>query len=84
MFLIHILQVPFKAGLAMFGFFLLDVGFDTSNSFVKVYALSCSPRNHHTSVLVLGLVMASAGGVSTAALGLVDFRSLLGFERYEG
>ncbi|XP_070196825.1 uncharacterized protein [Littorina saxatilis] len=77
-------EVPFKAGLVMVAFILLDIGYDTLNGFTKSFILTCTPRSEHTSVLLVGLVMASAGGVSTAALGVVDFASLLGLSHIEG
>ena len=68
----------------MLGFILLDIGFDAMNSFVRSFMLACSRRSEHSSLLVLGLIMASAGGVSTAALGVVEFASLLGLSYIEG
>lgn len=68
----------------MVAFILLDIGYDTLNGFTKSFILTCTPRSEHTSVLLVGLVMASAGGVSTAALGVVDFASLLGLSHIEG
>ncbi|XP_070197801.1 uncharacterized protein [Littorina saxatilis] len=78
------LEVPFKAGLGMLGFVLTGVGFESMNSVVRSFVLDRSPRSEHTSLLVLGLIMASSGGVSTAALGVVDFSSLFGLSYIEG
>ncbi|KAK7494537.1 hypothetical protein BaRGS_00014190, partial [Batillaria attramentaria] len=70
-------EIPFIAWLAMAGFIVFEIGYDNSNCFVRAWMLTCSPRSEHTTLLVLGLVMASAGGVSMALLGMVDFSSLL-------
>ncbi|KAK7089806.1 hypothetical protein V1264_024834 [Littorina saxatilis] len=77
-------ELSLKAGLGLLAFILLDTGFDAINSFTRSFVLTCTPRSEHTSVLLVGLVMASAGGVSTAALGVVDFASLLGLSHIQG
>ncbi|KAK7446248.1 hypothetical protein BaRGS_00040277, partial [Batillaria attramentaria] len=68
--------VPFTAGLAMFGFIVYEVGYDQTSSVVRAWILTCSPHTEHTSLLVLGLVMAGLGMIVTSALGRVDFPSL--------
>ena len=68
----------------MLGFILMDIGYDATTSVAKSFVLACGPRSEHSSLLVLGLIMASAGGVSTAALGVVDFASLLGLSYIQG
>ncbi|KAK7497696.1 hypothetical protein BaRGS_00011091 [Batillaria attramentaria] len=68
--------LPFTAGFAMLGYIVYECGYDNANSFTRAWILSCSPRSEHTSLLVLGLVMAAVGGISTAALGRVDFPAL--------
>nr|KAG5707802.1 hypothetical protein BaRGS_015962 [Batillaria attramentaria] len=77
-------SVPFKAMLGFLGFVLLDLSYDCISSSTKSFILNCSSRSHHTSLLVVGLIMAAAGGVSTAALGVVDFTTLLGLSSIEG
>ncbi|KAK7498697.1 hypothetical protein BaRGS_00010074, partial [Batillaria attramentaria] len=76
--------IPFKAGLGMLGFILIEVGYDATNSFARSWVLTCSSRPEHTTMLVLGLVMASLGGVSTAALGVVDFQFVSGILSVDG
>ncbi|KAK7497690.1 hypothetical protein BaRGS_00011085 [Batillaria attramentaria] len=70
-------KLPVTAGLAMLGFIVFEIGYDNINSVSRAWILACSPRSEHTSLLVLGLVMAAVGGISTAALARVDFPSLL-------
>ncbi|XP_076468109.1 uncharacterized protein LOC143298948 [Babylonia areolata] len=77
-------EVPFKAGLGLLGFILLDIGFDASNACIKSFVLTCGPRSEHSSLLLIGLVIASAGGVSTASLALVDFGPMFGLSYIEG
>ncbi|XP_076468078.1 uncharacterized protein LOC143298931 [Babylonia areolata] len=77
-------EIPFKAGLGLLGFILLDIGFDASSSCVKSFVLTCGPRSEHSSLLIIGLVIASAGGVSTTSLALVDFGSMFGLSYIEG
>ncbi|XP_076468079.1 uncharacterized protein LOC143298932 [Babylonia areolata] len=77
-------EVPFKAGLGLLGFIVMDIGFDISNACIKAFVVTCCPRSEHTSLLVIGLIMASSGGVSTAALGVVDFSSVLGLSYIAG
>ncbi|XP_076446964.1 uncharacterized protein LOC143284182 [Babylonia areolata] len=77
-------NVPLKAGLGMLGVILMDLGFDCSNCFVKAFLVTCSARAEHTSLLVVGVVVGAVGGVTNAALGLVDFTSLLGLDGVEG
>ncbi|KAL8600218.1 hypothetical protein ACOMHN_062508 [Nucella lapillus] len=74
----------FKAGIGMLGFILMDLGFDASNCFVKAFLVSCSPRADHTSLIVLGVMMGAVGGVTNAALGLLDFTSFLDLTDIEG
>ncbi|KAL8577279.1 hypothetical protein ACOMHN_062788 [Nucella lapillus] len=76
--------IPFKAILALMGFVLMDLGVDGSSSNIRSFVLTCSRRCDHTSLLLFGVTMASAGGVSTTALGLVDFPSILGLNDTEG
>ena len=68
----------------MLGFVLMDIGFDAMNAFVRTFMLACSPRQEHAALLVLGPVMASAGGVSTVAIGVADLSPLLGLSYIEG
>ena len=68
----------------MLGIVLLDVGYDIMTGISKSFILACSPRSEHTSLLLLGLIMASAGGVTTAGLGVVDFASLFGLSHIHG
>ena len=63
---------------------MMDIGFDMINCFSKSFVLGCTPRDQHTSVLVLAMVTASAGGLSTALAGLVDFSKLLDLTWIEG
>ncbi|KAK7497295.1 hypothetical protein BaRGS_00011589 [Batillaria attramentaria] len=70
-------KMPFTAGFAVLGFVVYEFGYDSSSSFTRSWILACSPRSDHTSLLLLGLVMAAVGGISTAALARVDFLSLL-------
>ncbi|KAK7507944.1 hypothetical protein BaRGS_00000909, partial [Batillaria attramentaria] len=74
---LHLQKVPVTAGFAMLGFVVYEFGIDNANSFSRSWILACSSRCEHTSLLVLGLVMAAVGGISTAALARVDFLSLL-------
>ncbi|KAL8573443.1 hypothetical protein ACOMHN_032458 [Nucella lapillus] len=77
--------IPLKAGLALLGYVMLDVGVDGSIACIRACVLSaCGARTEHTSILLIGLVMASGGGLSMAAQGLVDFPSLLGLSDIEG
>ncbi|KAL8611000.1 hypothetical protein ACOMHN_042616 [Nucella lapillus] len=71
-------MVPFKAMLAMLGFVLIDVGFDGTSSFTKVYIATCSPVSERASALVVGMIMASAGGLFMSLLGMADMTSFLG------
>lgn len=77
-------QVSFKAGLGMLGFVLTGIGVTCTHSCITSWVLACSPRAEHTSVLMLSLVMASLGGVSTAALGMVDLGSAFGADLAKG
>lgn len=80
----HPSGVSLKAALGVMGFILLEVGYDMSLTFSKSWVVTCSPREEHTSMLALGLVVGSVGGVSRAALGRVDFQSLLPWISLEG
>ncbi|XP_076468259.1 uncharacterized protein LOC143299052 [Babylonia areolata] len=77
-------EVPFKAGLALLGFILLDIGYDAFNACIRSFVLMCSPRSEHSSLLIIGLIISSCGGMSTASLGLVDFGSMFGLSYSEG
>ncbi|KAK7507005.1 hypothetical protein BaRGS_00001856 [Batillaria attramentaria] len=63
---------PLKAWIGLLGYIVIDVAFQVSNAFVKSWVLTCSPRPEHTSVLELGTVMGSTGGLLTSGIATID------------
>ena len=61
------------------GFSAMDIGYDINAAATRSCVLSCSPKTDHTSMLVLALVMAAAGGLINNVLGLVDLSHLFDF-----
>lgn len=61
------------------GFSAMDIGYDINTAANRSCVLSCSPKTDHTSMLVLALVMAAAGGLINNVLGLVDLSHLFDF-----
>ena len=65
--------------LGVVGFSAMDIGYNINMAAIRSCVLSCSPKTDHTSMLVLALVMASAGGLISNVLGLVDLSHLFDF-----
>ena len=61
------------------GFSAMDIGYDINTAANRSCVLSCSPKTDHTSMLVLALVMAAAGGLINNVLGLVDLSHVFDF-----
>ena len=61
------------------GFSAMDIGYDINTAANRSCVLSCSPKTDHTSMLVLALVMAAAGGLINNVFGLVDLSHLFDF-----
>ena len=61
------------------GFSAMDIGYDINMAATRSCVLSCSPITDHTSMLVLALVMAAAGGLINNVFGLVDLSHLFDF-----
>ena len=73
-------SMPLTAVLGIVGFCLMDMGYDVSLAAARACVLACSPRDDHTSILVLSLVMAAVGGCVNHGLGLVDLPQAFGFD----
>lgn len=71
-------ELPLEAILGLLGYIVLDIGFDFTNSNVKAWTVASSKRTQHTSLLVIGLLMAASGGMLSAILGTVDITYILG------
>ncbi|KAK7506864.1 hypothetical protein BaRGS_00001715 [Batillaria attramentaria] len=67
---------PLKAWLGMVGYIIIDVAFQFSIAFGKSWVVLCSPRPEHTSVLMLGTVMSSAGGLLTSVITTIDLQDI--------
>ena len=65
--------------LGLVGFSAMDIGYDSNVAATRSCVLSCSPKTDHTSMLVLALVMAAAGGLINNVFGLVDLSHLFDF-----
>lgn len=65
--------------LGLVGFSAMDIGYDINAAATRSCVLSCSPKTDHTSMLVLALVMAAAGGLINNVLGLVDLSHVFDF-----
>nr|KAG5694221.1 hypothetical protein BaRGS_035325 [Batillaria attramentaria] len=73
----HTIHLPLTAVMGIVGFALTEVGYDASSTSVKSLVVTCSPREAHTSVFVLGLLMAAVGGCLAGITGLTDLSSVL-------
>ena len=65
--------------LGLVGFSAMDIGYDINTAATRSCVLSCSPKTDHTSMLVLALVMAAAGGLINNVFWLVDLSHLFDF-----
>ncbi|KAL8600225.1 hypothetical protein ACOMHN_062515 [Nucella lapillus] len=72
------------AVLAMFGYIVMEVGFQTVAANIRTWMLMCSPPSAPTPTLVTGLVMTSLGGMLTSGLNMVDMASALGLSAQSG
>lgn len=71
-------RIPWEGILGLLGIIMTDIGFDVTNSAVKAWTVASSEASQHTSLLLLGVLMASSGGMSSASLGTVDITGILG------
>ena len=69
-------DVPFFAILAMIGYALIDCGFDSSNCFLKTFAIACVPADQHAGVIVKCVLMSSLGGSFYCIMGLLGVGSI--------
>lgn len=72
-------MLAMTAILGLVGFSAMDIGYDSNVAATRSCVLSCSPKTDHTSMLVLALVMAAAGGLINNVFGLVDLSHLFDF-----
>ncbi|KAK7507007.1 hypothetical protein BaRGS_00001858 [Batillaria attramentaria] len=63
---------PVKAWIGLLGNLILDISFEVHGAFVKSWVLTCSPQPEHTSVLELGTVVSSAGGLLISGIATID------------
>ena len=71
-------SMPVTAVLGVVGFVLFDTGYDVSIASTRVCVLACSPKDDHTSILILALVMGALGGCINNSIGLADYAAILG------
>lgn len=70
-------SIQYFAILAMVGYAMIDCGYDSSNCFLKTFALSSSPPEDHSNIIVRSILISSMGGCLVAVLGSVGLGDLL-------
>ncbi|CAL1538587.1 unnamed protein product [Lymnaea stagnalis] len=69
--------IQYFAILAMVGYALIDCGYDSSNCFLKTFALASTPPEDHSNIIVRSILVSSLGGCLIAVLGSVGLGNLL-------
>lgn len=70
--------LPVEAILGLLGYIMMDIGYDLTNSYVKAWTVASSERSQHTSLLLLGLLVAASGGMLSSCLGVLDITGIVG------
>ncbi|KAL8571946.1 hypothetical protein ACOMHN_026158 [Nucella lapillus] len=70
------LSLPVTAIMGLVGFSLMALGYDLNISASRSCILVHTPQRDHTNILVLGLVMAAAGGCFNSLLGMLDLSAV--------
>jgi len=76
-------DVPFFAILAMIGYAFIDCGFDSSNCFLKTFAIACVPADQHAGVIVKCVLMSSLGGSFYCIMGLLGVGSIFEYSEID-
>ncbi|CAG5129791.1 unnamed protein product, partial [Candidula unifasciata] len=69
--------IRYFAVLAMIGYCLLDCGYDSSNCFLKTFALASTKPRYHSGIIVKSVFVSSFGGCLIAILGSIGLGRLL-------